>query len=136
MFVESNNRREIYTKIFFNNKELLAMGNKSERLVYLISRLFDNPTAVTPHTNIFDMSNENNVNPTTKMVAITPAQEKLLQFISETDPNFLKKAVRRVKDNVLYLSQIELDDNDRTACYLMNLLERFLSKIEHEFKNN
>jgi uncharacterized protein YsxB (DUF464 family) len=70
------------------------------------------------------------------MVAITPAQEKLLQFISETDPNFLKKAVRRVKDNVLYLSQIELDDNDRTACYLMNLLERSLSKIEHEFKNN
>jgi len=82
------------------------------------------------------MLEKNNVNPTTKMVAITPAQEKLLQFISETDPNFLKKAVRRVKDNVLYLSQIELDDNDRTACYLMNLLECSLSKIEHEFKTN
>lgn len=59
MFVESNNRREIYTKIFFNNKELLAKGDMTESLVYLISRLFDNPKAAIPHTKIFDISNEN-----------------------------------------------------------------------------
>lgn len=82
------------------------------------------------------MLEENNVTTTTSMVAITPAQEKLLQFVSEIHPTILKKAIRRVKDNVLYMSQIDLDDDDRTACYLLNLLERSLSKINNEFKTN
>jgi len=82
------------------------------------------------------MQEEKNVKPTTNMVAITPAQEKLLQFISETEPDFLKKAVRRVKDHVLYFSQSDLDSEDRTACYLMNLLESTLSKINQELKTN
>lgn len=82
------------------------------------------------------MSNENNVILATKMVAITPAQEKLLQFIDDHNPVSLKEAVCRVKDNVLYLSQIDLDTEDRSACYLMSLLENALSKIDDKFKTN
>ena len=36
-----------------------AKGDLSERLVYLISRLFSNPKAAIPHTKTFDMLNEN-----------------------------------------------------------------------------
>lgn len=59
MFVKSNNRREIYNNYFFNNKSL-PKGNISERLVYLISRLFDNPKGKLAYKNNYDMSNVKN----------------------------------------------------------------------------
>lgn len=82
------------------------------------------------------MPSEKNVTIVAKMVAITPAQEKLLQFVSTTDPKVLKKAVRRTKENVLYLSSSELDEKDRNSCYILGLLEKTISKIQKEFKTS
>ena len=59
MFVKSNSRREIYNNYFFNNKSL-PKGNIFERLVFLISRLLDNPKGKLAYKNNYDMSNVKN----------------------------------------------------------------------------
>lgn len=121
---------------FFNDRKLptgSSLNRKAGKIILanVLATLKDASAYI-----FFIMLKKNDVNSTTNLVAITPAQEKLLQFISETEPDFLKEAVRRVKDHVLYFSQSDLDSDDRTACYLMNVLENTLSKIDYELKTN
>lgn len=60
MFAMSNSRREICNTHFNYNKSL-PKGNNSERLVFLISRLFDNPKGKLVYQKNYDMSNVKNM---------------------------------------------------------------------------
>ena len=93
MFVKSNSRREIYNNYFFNNKEL-PKGNKSERLVYLISRLFDNPKGNSAYKNNFDMSNENNF-VSEISVSYSPTYKRKIKI---TDAESAEKTLRKMWD--------------------------------------
>lgn len=132
MFVVQELSGETPKKLFNDRKRL--MGRRFERTAVLPLVILATLTVASAYT-IFSMQEEKNVKLSTNLVAITPAQEKLLQFISEIDPKLLKKAIRRVKDNVLYLIDLELDQRDREACFLVNLLERSIAKISNEQKH-
>ena len=68
------------------------------------------------------------------MVAITPAQEALLKFVQDQSAGVLKKSLEHVKDVVLYISNIDLEDQDRKACYTVNEFEKVLRKVARESK--
>lgn len=133
MFVVLEYLREISTKFIFNDRKS-PTGGKTKRMPVYSQSILATLKATSAYI-IFDMLEEKNVNPTTKLVAITPAQEKLLQFISKNNPKSLKKAIRRLKNNVLYVME-EIDEKDRDSCYLMELLEKSIGKITNELKPN
>lgn len=109
MFVESNNRREIYNYFLLNNKEL-PTGDNSERLVYLTLRLFDNPKGNSAYTYFFDMSNENQSVAQDNSVPVTPAQAALLTFLEAQNLELVINSLESIQENSLYFCEPDLVD--------------------------
>ena len=103
MFVKSNSRREIYNNYFFNNKSL-PKGNISERLVFLISRLLDNPKGKLAYKNNYDMSNVKN-------------------FVSEISVSYSHTYKRKIKITDAYSAEKTL--RKMWDAQLMNIQEQF-----------
>lgn len=103
MFVKSNSRREIYNNYFFNNKSL-PKGNIFERLVFLISRLLDNPKGKLAYKNNYDMSNVKN-------------------FVSEISVSYSHTYKRKIK--ITGVESAEKTLRKMWDTQLMNIQEQF-----------
>ena len=136
MFVSDKSLGEIQKLYFFNDKELPAMGSKSERLVLQFLELLSNPTAVTPHTNIFSMDKKNNfVTKDTVCVQVTPAQQKLLKLISHVEAEDYFTSLKQVHYLGTYCvdkDMIELWQNG----YVHDLLDAIQEIKQEHFINN
>ena len=87
MFVSSKRFGRNPKTNFIYDKELLIMGNKSERLVLPFSERLDNPkVGFSAYKHFSIMSKEKNfVTEGTVCIQVTPAQQKLLKLISHVE---------------------------------------------------
>ena len=126
MFVESKQfKRNL--KLFFYDKELLAMGSNDESVVLPVLDCLDNPKAVTPHTNLFSMSKENNfVAGNAVCVTVTPTQKAFIEHLLQnaTDyNNYLIDALERAT----HFCELDLTKEQLRQDYLLRgLAEKLL----------
>tara|TARA_R110002126_G_scaffold251055_3_gene394049 strand:+ start:354 stop:776 length:423 start_codon:yes stop_codon:yes gene_type:complete len=108
MFVRQSRFRRNPKTTFFNDKESLTMGDKSERLVYPFLERDCNPTVATPPTNIFDMQSEDSfVADNAVCVKVTPSQKRLLQLLKGPEAADFADALKKVHYNGTYSVPID-----------------------------
>ena len=136
MFVTDKSLGEIQKLYFINDKELPAMGSKSERLVLQFLELLSNSTAVTPHTNIFSMDKKNKfVTKDTVCVQVTPAQQKLLQFITPIEAEDIYNSLKKVHYLGTYCVDTEMAELSSSR-YVHELLDAIQQIVNETFINN
>lgn len=134
MFVVSK-RFERNFKSYIFNKELPTKGNKSERLVLPISNRLDNPKVGNSAYNIFSMSKKRNCNAATTMVAVTPAQQSLLELCSHLEAEDLASSLNSLFEmGTFHLATDVVPDLDASlrSYHLMQSIHAIAQEVEVE----
>lgn len=119
-------------KLFFYNKELLAMGSNNESVVLPVLDCLCNPKAVTPHTNIFSMHKKNQfVSGNAVCVTVTPAQKALLQLISGNAQD-LALYLKDAQERATYLCDFEITPQQLRGDYHLLSLQEAIQTLASE----
>lgn len=137
MFVKSKRFGRNPKTNFIYDKELPAMGSKSERLVLPFSERLDNPkVGNSAYKNFFQMSKEKTiVAEGTVCIQVTPAQQKLLKLISHVEAEDYFTSLKQVHYLGTYCvdkDMVELWQNG----YVHNLLDAIQEIKQEHFVNN
>lgn len=138
MFVSDKSLGEIQKLYFFNDKELPAMGSKSERLVLQFLELLSNPTAVTPHTNTFSMDKKNQfVTDNAVCANVTPtnntsiALNSIKQELQESYPLLKRLKVKRFYNTGRVKATACIGKRKiRITGSLFNVIEKFTAEYQ------
>ena len=149
MFASHKSLGEIQKLHFFNDKELPAMGNMSERLVLQFLELLCNPKAVTPHTNYFSMHKKNNFVADSQSASTTPLNvvDHHAQNFHNTIKNFYAFAnpsdfIEANNDLLNTFLQKGLDEEEgftpkhlQNIVFMVNLQNQFLTALKEDWES-
>jgi hypothetical protein len=117
--------------IHFNDKEL-PMGNYSERLVLLLSEYLCNPKGNSAY-NLFSMHKKRNCNAATIQMAVTPAQQSLLELCSHLEAEDLASSINSIFElGTFHLSPDVVPDLDSSlrSYHLMQAIQEIAQEVQ------